>query len=377
MRNYGRFLKNIAALCMLAALLSLLLPFCEVTNGSSKKADVTTISGMDMVIAGGKLTVQYLREGEISEDYAVKGELTWGDIRQAVTAANDAAGTEILVGTCVALAVPVVCCILALLGTMIAAKKKGMILPVLFLIIAILENAFLIKRFSDLVDIAKGYATKGVVLPKITLLIGIYAFTILCAVALVIILFAWLIRGFEDPEKDDRRGNRADSRDSKDRHHRKHHKKRKSKKSRKKDKTKKDKDKKEDKEKDTKKDTNESEPENELPAEGKVTGISGIYSDVVTDLTKNGSCIIGTTPEAMAAVASNHISSLNSLADKSCVIRYDAATRRYTVTSHSLSPIVVQTNANMTSLQKGESIVAGKDTILRIGNGDKSSICLH
>lgn len=44
MRNYGRRLKNLAALCLLLALLSLLLPFFKVEQGGN--AQTVEVSGM-------------------------------------------------------------------------------------------------------------------------------------------------------------------------------------------------------------------------------------------------------------------------------------------------------------------------------------------
>ena len=50
MRTYGRLLKNIAAIALLLALLSMLLPFCEFSAGGQEM----TLSGLDVVKAGGR-----------------------------------------------------------------------------------------------------------------------------------------------------------------------------------------------------------------------------------------------------------------------------------------------------------------------------------
>ena len=49
MRAYGRFMKNIAALALLFALLSLLLPFCSFQAAGQDM----TLSGLDVLKAGG------------------------------------------------------------------------------------------------------------------------------------------------------------------------------------------------------------------------------------------------------------------------------------------------------------------------------------
>ena len=53
MRTYGRLLKNIAAIALLLALLSMLLPFCKFSAGGQEM----TLSGLDVVKAGGRRPV--------------------------------------------------------------------------------------------------------------------------------------------------------------------------------------------------------------------------------------------------------------------------------------------------------------------------------
>mgnify|MGYP001138275559 CR=1 FL=1 len=81
MRNYGRRLKNLAALCLLLALLSLLLPFFKVEQGGN--AQTVEVSGWDVVTSVTKLSVHYLQKGTIEKDYVVKGDLTWQEVCQA------------------------------------------------------------------------------------------------------------------------------------------------------------------------------------------------------------------------------------------------------------------------------------------------------
>lgn len=163
MRNYGRRLKNLAALCLLLALLSLLLPFFKVEQGGN--AQTVEVSGWDVVTSVTKLSVHYLQKGTIEKDYVVKGDLTWQEVCQAYNSANEAAGRRMLVGSLIAIAIPVICCFFAFLLTLVAAKKKGMVLPVLLLIIAIIENLFLIRSFDQILQFAGSFATKGTKVP--------------------------------------------------------------------------------------------------------------------------------------------------------------------------------------------------------------------
>ena len=61
MRTYGRLLKNIAAIALLLALLSMLLPFCKFSAGGQEM----TLSGLDVVKAGGRAGYTYLTEGRV------------------------------------------------------------------------------------------------------------------------------------------------------------------------------------------------------------------------------------------------------------------------------------------------------------------------
>ena len=50
MRKHGRWMKNIAGLLLLLALLSLLLPFCKFNAGDGNM----TLSGIEVIKTGGK-----------------------------------------------------------------------------------------------------------------------------------------------------------------------------------------------------------------------------------------------------------------------------------------------------------------------------------
>lgn len=361
MRNYGRRLKNLAALCMLLALLSLLLPFFKVEQSSKKS--VAEVSGWDVVTSVSKLSIHYLQKGTIEKDYTVKGDLTWQDVCQAYNSANEAAGKRMLAVSLIAIAIPVVCCFLALLLTLLAAKKKGMILPVLLLLIAIVENLFLISSFQKLVHFAAGYAAKGAEIPDITLLIGIFAFTLLCAAALGIILFAWIIRGFEDPQKDQKEDQKSHSRDHSS-HRRKH-----SKKKRKKGKKdKKDKQKKKDKEEQN------TQQEGRLP--GNIIGKTGIFQGVSVDLSQGGTFVIGTNQQAMQMAKGIVQEDIGVLHRHSCIVQYDAAKKAYRLVSHSEEKLVICFQQSQTVLRNTEKIAVRGNTTIYLSEDRSSSLYL-
>lgn len=68
MRTYGRLLKNIAAIALLLALLSMLLPFCKFSAGGQEM----TLSGLDVVKAGGRAGYTYLTEGRVADTFVLK-----------------------------------------------------------------------------------------------------------------------------------------------------------------------------------------------------------------------------------------------------------------------------------------------------------------
>lgn len=72
MRTYGRLLKNIAAIALLLALLSMLLPFCKFSAGGQEM----TLSGLDVVKAGGRAGYTYLTEGRVADTFVLKAPVT-------------------------------------------------------------------------------------------------------------------------------------------------------------------------------------------------------------------------------------------------------------------------------------------------------------
>lgn len=77
MRTYGRLLKNIAAIALLLALLSMLLPFCKFSAGGQEM----TLSGLDVVKAGGRAGYTYLTEGRVADTFVLKAPVTVGTVK--------------------------------------------------------------------------------------------------------------------------------------------------------------------------------------------------------------------------------------------------------------------------------------------------------
>ena len=73
MRAYGRFMKNIAALALLFALLSLLLPFCSFQAAGQDM----TLSGLDVLKAGGSAAYTYIQQGSVPDDHIMKAPFSW------------------------------------------------------------------------------------------------------------------------------------------------------------------------------------------------------------------------------------------------------------------------------------------------------------
>ena len=79
MRTYGRLLKNIAAIALLLALLSMLLPFCKFSAGGQEM----TLSGLDVVKAGGRAGYTYLTEGRVADTFVLKAPITVGTVKSS------------------------------------------------------------------------------------------------------------------------------------------------------------------------------------------------------------------------------------------------------------------------------------------------------
>jgi len=195
MRAYGRFMKNIAALALLFALLSLLLPFCSFQAAGQDM----TLSGLDVLKAGGSAAYTYIQQGSVPDDHIMKAPFSWGDVKDGLHYADDAGASDLLIAGGVAAGLPVLFCLLAMCMLFLAEGSKTMVVPTFLTLLTVLELAVALLGFPALHPY---------------LLTGVYLFAVLHVVALVFILFGWLTGGYREPDRKKRdRSRRNDSGD--------------------------------------------------------------------------------------------------------------------------------------------------------------------
>ena len=249
MRAYGRFMKNTAALLLLLALLSLLLPFCRF----QAKGQDMTLSGVEVLTAGGKAGYTYLQQGGVPDDFVLKAPFTWGDVREGIHYADQTGNSNLLVVAGVAVCLPVILCFLAMCMLFLAEGKKTMVLPTIFIAAVTAELLVVLADFTAIHPF---------------LLAGVYLFALFHIMALILILFGWTLGGYREPKQKKRGKDGADREKNEDRdrkksrdHSRSRHKKSKGKKKRRSSKDSKKKDDKKDKSNEKSRKKNEDQDE--------------------------------------------------------------------------------------------------------------------
>lgn len=182
MRAYGRFMKNIAALLLLLALLSLLLPFCRFQAGGQDM----TLSGVEVLTAGGKAGYTYLQQGGVPDDFVLMAPFTWGDVKEGIHYADQTGNSNLLVAAGVAVGLPVILCFLSMCMLFLAEGKKTMVLPTIFTAAVTAELLVVLVGFTALHPF---------------LLAGVYLFAMFHIMALILILFGWTLGGYREPKK--------------------------------------------------------------------------------------------------------------------------------------------------------------------------------
>ena len=182
MRNYGRFLKNIAGILLLLAMVSLLLPFCRFLVGGQE----ITLSGMDVLSAGAKAGYTYLTNGQLADDYVLKAPLTVGTMKSALTFVQGNVDSRLLVAGAVAVLAPLLLCFLAMCMLFLARGKKTMVLPTVFTLLVLAEMLVALFGLAELHPYLQ---------------IGVYLFTLLHGIALILILIGWVTGGYRRPEE--------------------------------------------------------------------------------------------------------------------------------------------------------------------------------
>lgn len=361
MRTHGRLVKNIAGLLLLLALLSLLLPFCKFNAGAGDM----TLSGVEVLKTGGKAGYIYFKTGALSDDYILKSPYTWGDIKQSVLYINNAGGAKIMVFCGAAIVIPIILCFLSMIMLFMAEGKKTMFLPTVFTFATSAEMVLVLLLFSQL---------------RPFLMVGVYLFTLLNVFALIFILAGWLTGGYSQPDRRlGRYGNDNDKSSDDDndgsrrkRTKRKTRRKKKTKKKKKKDKSS---DRNDDK-KDDKKDEQKNKSSNAVV--GKISDGNGIYHGLTWNLTDGNeqAVTIGTTADAMDALASNSLKNMNAIAENNCTVTFDAAAKKYKIESHSKADILILQDGKVVKwLKNGDSHVVASKAVLQI-DGRRDSVRL-
>ena len=185
MRTYGRLLKNIAAIALLLALLSMLLPFCKFSAGGQEM----TLSGLDVVKAGGRAGYTYLTEGRVADTFVLKAPITVGTVKSSLSYVQGAGQMRLLAVCVIAALLPVLLCFLSVGMLFLAEGKKTMLLPTLFTSLVLAELLVVLTVFPALHSF---------------LLAGIYFFTLLHGVAWILILTGWITGGYLPSEKQEK-----------------------------------------------------------------------------------------------------------------------------------------------------------------------------
>lgn len=367
MRAYGRFMKNIAALLLLLALLSLLLPFCRFQAGGQDM----TLSGVEVLTAGGKAGYTYLQQGGVPDDFVLMAPFTWGDVKEGIHYADQTGNSNLLVAAGVAVGLPVILCFLSMCMLFLAEGKKTMVLPTIFTAAVTAELLVVLVGFTTLHPF---------------LLAGVYLFAMFHIMALILILFGWTLGGYREPKKKrgkdghdreenedrDRRKNRDRGRRRKKSKRKKKH--RSSKDSKKKDDNKeKNRKKNEDQDEKDSQDQKQREQENSrkgIQAAGSVGDGTGLYSGFSWNLSdgKSSNVTIGTTPEAMRGIETGSLKAAGHIADHNCQIIYHPEDGSYTVASHAAENIRLRQGGRiLKQLQNGERVRISGQTRLEVG----------
>lgn len=104
--NVWTFIENIAAIALLLALLSMLLPFCKFSAGGQEM----TLSGLDVVKAGGRAGYTYLTEGRVADTFVLKAPVTVGTVKSSLSYVQGVGQMRLLAVCAIAALLPVLLC---------------------------------------------------------------------------------------------------------------------------------------------------------------------------------------------------------------------------------------------------------------------------
>lgn len=148
-----------------------------------------TLSGLDVVKAGGRAGYTYLTEGGVTDTFVLKAPITVGTVKSSLSYVQEAGQTRLLAVCAIAALLPVLLCFLSVGMLFLAEGKKTMILPTLFTSLVLAELLVVLTVFPALHSF---------------LLAGIYFFTLLHGVAWILILTGWITGGYLPSEKQEK-----------------------------------------------------------------------------------------------------------------------------------------------------------------------------
>lgn len=332
MRNYGRFLKNIAGILLLLAMVSLLLPFCRFLVGGQE----ITLSGMDVLSAGAKAGYTYLKNGQLADDYVLKAPLTVGTMKSALTFVQGNVDSRLLVAGAVAVLAPLLLCFLAMCMLFLARGKKTMVLPTVFTLLVLAEMLVALFGLAELHPYLR---------------IGVYLFTLLHGIAWILILIGWVTGGYRRPEEKSKDSNSLEKTPRKSHHkwpRRKLFRKKKSKKKRK------------SKKQPARKESTEKRPrtgkENTAKNDSSAAGKNQLSK-------KNGS------RDMVADRGSSYVWN-------DCSISYDASSKTYQIVNNSLEDILIYKDDTVIGGLKSGGKVFVDDTVTLQRKGSQERLRL-
>lgn len=343
MRNYGRFLKNIAGILLLLALVSLLLPFCRFPVGGQE----ITLSGMDVLSAGAKAGYTYLTKGQLADDYVLKAPLTVGTMKSVLTFVQGNVDSRLLAAGAVAVVLPLLLCFLAMCMLFLARGKKTMVLPTLFTLIVLAEMLVALFGLAELHPYLR---------------IGVYLFTLLHGIALILILIGWVTGGYRRPEEKSKDSNSHERTPRKSHHkwpRRKLFRKKKSKKKRK-----------------SKKQPARKESTDKRPRTGKEnTDKKPQTGKENTD--KNGSSAAGKNQPSKKKGSRDMVADRgSSYVWNDCSIFYDASSKTYQIVNNSLEDILIYKDDTVIGGLKSGGKVFVDDTVTLQRKGSQERLRL-
>ena len=332
MRNYGRFLKNIAGILLLLAMVSLLLPFCRFLVGGQE----ITLSGMDVLSAGAKAGYTYLTNGQLADDYVLKAPLTVGTMKSALTFVQGNVDSRLLVAGAVAVLLPLLLCFLAMCMLFLARGKKTMVLPTVFTLLVMAEMLVALFGLAELHPYLQ---------------IGVYLFTLLHGIAWILILIGWVTGGYRRSEEKSKDSNSLEKTQRKSHHkwpRRKLFRKKKSKKKRK-----------------SKKQPARKESTEKRPRTGK------------ENTAKNGSSAAGKNQPSKKNGSRDMVADRgSSYVWNDCSISYDASSKTYQIVNNSLEDILIYKDDTVIGGLKSGGKVFVDDTVTLQRKGSQERLRL-